>query len=111
MVDDEPPVRELMARTLAEAGYTVHAASHGQEALAVADRVGGRIDLVVTDLRMEPVGGAELAERLFARGLATLFLFVTGFGSAGEYNPSFGPLLLKPFSPDRLLQLVEQLLF
>ena len=68
VVDDETIVLRLMARTLLEAGYAVHQASNGPDALALAERLPMPPDLVVTDLRMEPMGGAELAERLFSCG-------------------------------------------
>jgi two-component system cell cycle sensor histidine kinase/response regulator CckA len=110
VVDDEPIILSTMARTLLEAGYAVHMASSGLDALALGEELPRPPDLVVTDLRMEPMGGAELAERLFSRGLASRFLFVSGYGSAAEYNEDFGPLLAKPFSPDRLVQSVLHLL-
>ena len=110
VVDDEPVVLQMMARTLLDAGYTVHTAGNGADALALAEQLREPLDLVVTDLRMEPVGGAELAELLFARGFASRFLFVSGFGSAAEYNEEFGPFLAKPFSSERLLAEVSSLL-
>ena len=63
------------------------------------------IDYVLTD-----GSGAELAEVLFSRGLASRFLFVSGFGSAAEYNEDYGPLLAKPFSSESLLHAVSRLL-
>ena len=110
VVDDEPGVFQMMGRALLEAGYEVHTAGDGPEAIALASRLQRPVDLVVTDLRMDPMGGAELAERLFSSGLASRFLFVTGFGSAAEYNEDYGPLLAKPFSSERLLDAVLHLL-
>jgi CheY-like chemotaxis protein len=110
VVDDDPTALQVMARTLREAGYAVHTADGGPAALALAEEVGKPPDLVVTDIRMEPMGGPELAERLLARGLASLFLFVTGFGPAADYNEEVGPLLPKPFSPERLLEMVARVL-
>lgn len=110
VVDDEPEVLELMARTLREDGYVVHTARNGLDALRVAERLGRPLDVVVTDVRMDPIGGPELAEKLFARGLSHRFLLVSGYGSAPEYNDQFGPVLAKPFSPERLLEAVAKLL-
>ena|SRR5688572_24453946 len=110
VVDDEPTVLRLMARTLIEAGYTVHTASHGQDALALAAALAQPLDLVVTDIRMEPIGGPELAELMFAQGLASRFLFVSGYGPAADYNEQFGPFLPKPFSPERLVEAVADTL-
>jgi two-component system, cell cycle sensor histidine kinase and response regulator CckA len=110
VVDDEPIVLHMMDRTLLDAGYEVHVAGGGPEAIALAGQLQRPLDLVVTDLRMDPIGGAELAEVLFSRGLASRFLFVSGFGRAAEYNEDFGPLLAKPFSSEELLGAVSLLL-
>ena len=64
----------------------------------------------MTDIRMEPIGGPELAALLFSRGLASRFLFVSAYGPAADYNEEFGPFLLKPFFPQRLAEAVDRLL-
>jgi two-component system, cell cycle sensor histidine kinase and response regulator CckA len=110
VVDDEPTVLHLMARTLVEAGYAVHTVSNGQDALALAVTLAKPLDLVVTDMRMEPIGGPELAELMFAQGLASRFLFVSGYGPAADYNEQYGPFLPKPFSPERLVEAVADTL-
>lgn len=109
-VDDEPAMLRVMARTLLEAGYVVQVATNGPEALAIAEELPNPPDLVVTDLRMDPIGGAELAQLLISRGLSSRFLFVSGYGPAAAYNEEFGPFLLKPFSPDQLIEVVEGVL-
>jgi CheY-like chemotaxis protein len=68
VVDDQPSVLGMMVRTLLEVGYTVYLASSGQDALALAEELGGPLDLVVTDIRMEPIGNPELAALLFSEG-------------------------------------------
>jgi CheY-like chemotaxis protein len=67
VVDDEPIALQMMARALLEAGYAVRTASNGPDALALAEDLPRPPDLVVTDILMEPMGGTELAERLFRR--------------------------------------------
>lgn len=106
VVDDESTVLHMMARALREAGYAVHMASNGRDALALAEELGKPPHLVVTDIRMEPIGGPELARLLLSRGLASRFLFVTGYGPAADYDDQVGPLLAKPFSPQRLVEAV-----
>jgi CheY-like chemotaxis protein len=110
VVDDESVALQVMARTLLEAGYAVHTASNGQDALALAVTLAKPLDLVVTDIRMDPIGGPELAELMFAQGLASRFLFVSGYGPAADYNEQFGPFLPKPFSPQRLVEAVADTL-
>jgi CheY-like chemotaxis protein len=94
VVDDEPIVLQMMARALLDAGYAVHAASNGPDALALAGELPRPPDLVVTDIRMEPMGGTELGERLFSGGLASCF----------------GPFLPNPFLPGRLVEEVTHLI-
>ena len=110
VVDDEQSVLQMMARALLGAGYAVHTANSGLDALAMAEELPRPPDLVVTDIRMEPMGGTELAERLFSRGLASRFLFVSGYGLAADYNEDFGPFLPKPFLPGRLVEEVTHLI-
>jgi DNA-binding NtrC family response regulator len=110
VVDDEPMALHVMARTLVEAGYAVHSASNGQDALALAVTLARPLDLVVTDMQMDPIGGPELAELMFAQKLASRFLFVSGYGPAPDYNEQFGPFLFKPFSPQRLVETVAKTL-
>ena len=57
MVDDEPTALRVMARTLVEAGYAVHIKSNGQDALALAVTLAKPLDLVVTDMQMDPIRG------------------------------------------------------
>ncbi|MER7500022.1 response regulator transcription factor [Nonomuraea pusilla] len=65
VVDDHPMWRDGVARDLAEAGYEVVAAvGEGRRALAVAAAV--RPDVVVLDLRLPDLSGAEVAARLGA---------------------------------------------
>src|SRR5437879_299240 len=78
LVDDEDPVR-LLVRTMLELdGYAVLEASDGAEAQDVADRHGGGIDLLVTDIMMPGINGYELAQRLVARRPEMKVLFISG---------------------------------
>ncbi|MGE3270394.1 MAG: response regulator [Chloroflexota bacterium] len=62
IVDDERPLRELLASVLADGGYRVTMAIHGRDAL---DRIAEtRPDLIITDLMMPVMGGVELYREL-----------------------------------------------
>ena len=109
LVEDEPAVRQLFAQALARAGYTVHEARNGQEALKVFDQHGDAIDLLLTDLRMPYMGGAELAQTLRARRKTLKLICVSGYPGTGETEmPS--DFLAKPFSRDDLLAKVREVL-
>src|SRR5215207_3336652 len=57
LVEDEQAVRNVATRVLKNSGYFVLAACNGEEALALADKVGGAVDLVLTDVVMPDMGG------------------------------------------------------
>jgi len=109
LVEDEPAVRQLFAQALSRAGYTVHEARNGQEALKVFDQHGDSIDMLLTDIRMPYMGGAELAQHLRARRRTLKLLCISGYpGSvAADLSSDF---LAKPFSRDDLLQKVREVL-
>ena len=109
LVEDEPAVRELFAQALACAGYLVHEARNGQEALKLFDQHGDSIDLLLTDLRMPFIGGAELAELLRERRRTLKLICVSGYPSAGDDDPAVD-FLSKPFSREDLLSKVREVL-
>lgn len=107
LVDDEPAIRSLMGMALADAGYRVLQASNGNEALQVFDEQGQDIALVITDMRMPYVGGAELLAELRARSRTLKCLGMSGYALATELTV---PLLKKPFSRGELLGKVRSIL-
>ncbi len=109
LVEDEPAVRQLFAQALSRAGYSVHEARNGQEALKVFERHGEVIDLLVTDMRMPYMGGAELAHHLRGRRRSLKLLCISGY--PGSLDPDLSSdFLAKPFSRDDLLRKVRELL-
>ena len=58
IVDDEPRILLLMQSLLKANGYTVVTANDGESALGIVR--GGGIDIMVTDLRMQPMDGMTL---------------------------------------------------
>jgi two-component system, cell cycle sensor histidine kinase and response regulator CckA len=79
VVEDDPVLRELFARMLADLGYAVELADGGEQALqAVAER-GLRPDLLITDVIMPGMSGKILAERLAAAHPPLKVLYVSGY--------------------------------
>jgi two-component system, cell cycle sensor histidine kinase and response regulator CckA len=120
LVEDEPAVRRVVARTLRHAGYRVLEAGNGEDALAVVDaNEGAPIDVLLTDVLMPKLSGRELADRLSDRLPATRVIFMSGY-TAGEIDydalsaPSKSGLprgfLQKPFTPDVLLDKLREAL-
>jgi len=109
LVEDEPAVRQLFAQALTRAGYKVHETRNGQEALKVFDQHGDSINLVLTDMKMPYMGGAELAHHLRARRRTLKLLCISGY--PGNLDADLAVhFLAKPFSRDQLLRKVREVL-
>jgi CheY-like chemotaxis protein len=109
LVEDEPAVRQLFAQALKRAGYSVHEARNGQEAMKVFDQHGDAIDMLLTDMRMPYMGGAELAHHLRARRRTLKLLCISGY--PGNLDSELAvDFLAKPFSRDDLLRKVREVL-
>ena len=111
LVEDETLVREITARVLGRAGYTVLEAQDGEEALLMVRRHAGHIDLVITDVVMARLGGLELARRVAGERPGLPILLMSGYNT--EEMPADDPtigFLQKPFTPNALLQTVSALL-
>jgi CheY-like chemotaxis protein len=107
VVDDEPDLRYILRRIFERAGFEVTDAGHGAAALQ-AVRV-AQPDLVVTDMMMPVMGGAELIRRLRADpGTARIpILAATGDAQlAGDADA----VLPKPYRPAELLAATNALL-
>ena len=65
IVDDEEPVRDFLAQLLSDAGHRTLQAIHGAHALEMVDRE--QPDLVISDIMMPVLNGADLCRRLKAR--------------------------------------------
>lgn len=108
LVEDEAAIRQLFTLALTKAGYRVHEARDGQEAMTLFDQHGDSIDLLLTDVRMPYMTGAELARRLRSRRRTLKLLCISGYaGGDAEFADDF---LAKPFSRDELLEKVREIL-
>ncbi len=109
VVDDDPMLCRVMAQALAEGGYHVFTAGTGEDALVMACQLGGRLGLVVTDIRMPEMDGPELASHLAELNPPPRILFVSGYGTVtGGDLPC--PLLAKPFTPQQLVSRVRAMI-
>ena len=113
VVDDEPHVRWIIARTLRGEGYTVVETPDGLSAWQLIGRAADRFDLVVTDSRMPGLTGSDLIERLRKLDPATRILRVSGSQPKDPVPPHPAtdiPTLYKPFLPGELIQAVQGIL-
>jgi PAS domain S-box-containing protein len=114
LVEDEEAVRGLTLRILEKQGYRVIAAQHGREAMDIASREEGHIDLVLTDVVMPGMNGRGLVERLSGIRPRIKSLYMSGYTDddiirRGFIEPSKS-FLQKPFTSDALLQTVRKVL-
>ena len=107
VAENEAGVRKLLAEALRRAGYRVLAASSGQEAIDLAGRHAEPIDLLVTDIVMAGIGGADLYATLKAERPDLPVLFISGYMSR---EPVQGAFLKKPFTPAELVEQVRKLI-
>ncbi len=114
LAEDEQAVRELVRSMLTTGGYSVLVAGSGEEALAVASRHQGSIDLLLTDVVMPGINGRVLAERLQRERPGVAVLFMTGYtdDTVVRHGVLDGvvTLLPKPFTRRGLLDAVRQVL-
>ena len=109
LVEDEPAVRQLFVQALALEGYSVFEACNGQEAMRLFDEHGDSIDMLLTDLRMPYMGGAELAHHLRGRRRSLKLLCISGY--PGNLDDDLAvDFLAKPFSRADLLKKVREVL-
>jgi len=112
LVDDDRDLLQLIGMRLSAAGYTVHAATSGEEALARLPVV--RPQLVLTDMRMEGMDGMALFERVHAMMPTLPVIILTAHGTIPDAIDAtrrgvFG-FLTKPFDGQDLLAQVDQAL-
>jgi len=111
VVEDDPLVRQMARRSLADAGFDVLEAANGEEALHVA-AAQAEIDAVLTDLAMPGIGGRELARRLWETRPGLRVVFMSGYTddvvSRRGLLESGVAFLEKPLSPESLVQQMRQ---
>jgi PAS domain S-box-containing protein len=114
LVEDQLEVLRVMRRGLEALGYTVLAAKGGPEALALAARHEGTIDLLVTDVVMPGMNARDVALGLAATRPHTKVLYVSGYPDQsivhqGLLAPGLA-FLQKPFAPDALARKIREVM-
>ena len=83
VVDDDPLVRELLARKLTSLGYRPLVAANGEEACALLDQHRLKVDLVILDWIMPGSSGKDTFQRLRQRDPSLKVLLSSGYGLDG----------------------------
>jgi signal transduction histidine kinase/ActR/RegA family two-component response regulator len=112
VVEDEPGVRKLASEFLRSGGYNILEAAEGADALRTVNEHHGTIDILLTDIVMPGMSGAELAEALKKIRPAIRVIYMSGYaefsGKNGERVPEATRVLQKPFSRNTLLEKVRE---
>jgi two-component system, cell cycle sensor histidine kinase and response regulator CckA len=114
LVEDEDMVRNVAAQTLRSYGYNVLAAGDAESALATAGKFGGNIELLLTDVVMPRVSGAELARRMQEQFPRVKVLYTSGYTENaivhhGVLDPGIA-FLPKPYTSSVLARKVRAVL-
>ncbi len=114
VVDDDPTVRSLAESVLQEAGYTVELAENGLHAVERLRYLGDAVSLILLDLTMPQLGGAEAALELRRLNPNIPIVAMSGYGDVEVMERFSGSevddFLPKPFRPDQLAAKVREVL-
>ena len=115
VVDDDESVVNLVSSILEGGGYRVLRARHSDEALDISAVYREEIDLLVTDVKMDPyMTGFQLAQCLRLMRVEIKVLYISGFVEDEmvryEVENAVARFLQKPFPPQALLEKVREAL-
>jgi two-component system response regulator MprA len=105
VVDDDPPLRRMLARTLTAEGFEVTVAADGGAALLAAER--SAPDVIVLDVAMPAIDGLSVCRRLRSKGLPTPILMLTARDAVADrvagLEAGADDYLVKPFAIQELI--------
>lgn len=114
LVEDEESVRTLARRVLEQYGYCVLEARNGVEAMTVSQQYPAAIHLLLTDIVMPEMSGAELAHRLAKERPDTRILYMSGYADNALLRDDLQgretKLVAKPFRGPTLALMVRECL-
>jgi len=114
VAEDQPEVRSIIRAILSRHGYTVVTAPDGEAALKVLAEDSGKFDLLLTDVVMPAMGGAELARRIATIAPRIRVLYASGYTDDAVFRQGVVDhgvfFLQKPFSSTTLLTKVREVL-
>ena len=108
VVDDEAPLRDLLAQVLQDAGYRVVVASHGRQGLDLA--LQERPDLVISDIMMPVMSGVDLCRRIKSDLVLPPIpvILASSAGAPAADGAGADAFIAKPFELDAVEALVKR---
>jgi DNA-binding NtrC family response regulator len=110
LVDDEPIVGKRLKPALEKSGYQIETYEDGAQAL---ERIAKRdFDIVVTDIRMEPVDGLKVLEAALRKNPRTKVIIITGYATVEIAREALSKgafdVIAKPFRPNDLREAIAK---
>lgn len=114
IIEDEEPLRRLLARLLERAGYATLTAADGNEGLAAFHARADELGIVLLDVMMPSKDAAEILPELLARRPDLPLILTSGDALPEDLQQVLetttrGRFLRKPFMPQALLRMLEEL--
>lgn len=110
VVEDDVSLREALSDTLQLAGYSVSSTADGTTALDALERE--RIDVVVSDVQMEPMDGSALLRTIKKQYPQLPVILMTAYGTIQKaveaMHDGATDYIVKPFEIDALVTLIER---
>ena len=109
IVDDAPPILSMLSRLLTEEGHEVATAKHGKAAVELLESES--FDLMISDLNMRPVNGAELLRKTRKSypkmGVIMLTAYESMYTAEQALENGAFAYIVKPFKNAQLLDTVR----
>lgn len=114
VVEDDPLVRRLSCRIIGEMGFACEEAGDGATALDMLRSRASRYSLILTDIAMPGINGADLCSTVLHEDPEQQILCMSAYpastlASTGRL-PGWVPFIPKPFRPDQLERTIRGLL-
>jgi PAS domain S-box-containing protein len=114
LAEDQHSIRKVIRELLESKGYNVIEARDRQDALDIAERYPGQIDVLVTDIVMPQLRGTELARLISKSHPAAVVIFISGYSEEALVETGLlgqnETLIQKPFDPETLAMKIRELL-
>lgn len=111
VVDDEPIIQQVTRQTLEDHGYRTVVAANGRDAIDIIESADVMVDLVITDMMMPVMDGAETTAYLEHHHPSIPIIAASGFMSSGAISQSAGMgvsrFLAKPYTASQLINAVH----
>jgi DNA-binding NtrC family response regulator len=109
LVEDEAPLRQVIAEQLTDRGFSVTQAENGE--LAIEHLADFAFDIVITDLRLPGMDGTQLLEAAVGRYPEIIGVVITGFGTVKDAVEAIKrgawDFVTKPFQFDELMHVLS----